>query len=340
MSDDVLDRLCRHFGLDVQIARGVAIGPAGDDAPWYLRAASAIGAWLTAAAMIAAVALNLVEAFDGENLPLTAAGSGAVIAAAAVALHRASRGEFANQCAVAAALAGQALVVGGLGIEFEAMTVAAAGACVVAALLTAAIRDPELQFLSSALAVAAVLAALLERNVPQAGGILVVVTLPPALGLLLRPLARLDLRGLAWALLLVPLGALSLPEIGGLNTDWLPRAVYAAGLLAVLVLLWRRTTAGRRPMVAAAAAVAILLGAITAAGIAGSLLLLTLAYLLGSRMLAIIGAVAHVWFVSRFYYDLDLTLLEKSGMLTAAGLLLLALWWAWTRSAEAEAGDG
>lgn len=340
MADDTLDRLCRHFGLDPRAA-GLAAGSAvAETSPWYLRVATGIGAWVTAAAMIAAVGLLLAEAFSEESLPLSAVGFGAVIATGAVAVHRAGRGEFATQYAVAAALAGQALAVGGLAIEFESMAVAATVACASAALLAVAVRDGELQFLSCALAVGAVLGALLEAEVPQAGGFLVAVTLPAAIGLLARPPAGADLRGLGWALLLVPLAAMSVPEVGGLNADWLPRAAYAAGLAAALALVWHGTGRKRRPVVVMGGAIAVLVGTVAAAGIAGSLLLLTLAYLLGSRMLAALGAAAQVWFVSRFYYDLDITLLEKSGMLTAAGLLLLALRWIWTRSAGEEAGHG
>lgn len=340
MADEALDRLCRHFGLDREAAGHAARAAVGADSPWYLRVATAIGAWLTAAAMIAVVGLVLGEAFDGENLPLIAAGSGAVIAVGGVALHRAGGGVFAAQYAIATALAGQALIVVGLAAEAESLAVAAAVAGALAAVLATVVRDPEHQFLSFALAVAVALAALMEHEVPQAGGVLVAVTLPAAAYLLLRPPAAVDLRGLAWALLLVPLAALSVPETGGLNADWLTRAVYAAALVAVLALLWQRTDAGRRPLVAVAAAVAALVGAVAAAGIAGSLLLLALAYLLGSRMLATLGVVAHVWFIGRFYYDLELTLLEKSGTLAAAGLLLLGLWWMWTRQGGEEAGDG
>ncbi len=57
-------------------------------------------------------------------------------------------------------------------------------------------------------------------------------------------------------------------------------------------------------------------------------------------MLAALGIAAHIWFLSRFYYDLQLDLLEKSGMLVAAGAVLLALWWAWSRGAREAASDG
>lgn len=338
MAEQALDRLCRQFGLDPEAAQRAA--GTRPEMPWYLRAAAGIGAWATAAALIAAVALILAEMLDGEALPLTAAVSGAVLAAAGSVLHRRSRGEFATQLAVAAALAGQALLVGGLGAETESLTAAAAVAAASAALLIAVIRDPELRFLTTALAVGVAFAALLEREVPEPAGILAALTLPAALVLLLRPPAGCALRSVALALLLAPMAAMLVPEAGGFGSGWLPRAAYALGLLAVLALARRTTPATATAAMAAGAASALLAGVVAAPGITAAMLLLALAYLLGSRMLAALGAVAQAWFLSRFYYDLDLTLLQKSGTLAAVGALLLGLWWIWRRPAGAEVDNG
>lgn len=343
MADDTLDRLCRRFALDAEAVRAAVATAAGPDTPCYLRAATGFGAWLTSGAMILAVGFALAQAFGDDRLPTTAAGFGVILAVGAVVLHRAGGGAFAGQFAVATALAAQVLIAGGVGGEVESLGVMAAVAAAVAGVLAAGLRDPEHQFLAAGFAVGIVPWALLENEVPHADGLLILATLPPAVALLVRPPARVDLRGLALALLLVPLASLTvsgLLEVGD-EVDRLPSAVYAVGLLAVLGLLWRAAAPDRRPLVLVGGAVAVGLGAITAAGVLGSLLLLTLAYLLGSRMLAALGAVAHVWFVWRFYYDLELTLLEKSGTLAAAGLLLLALWWAWSRIApKVEAADG
>lgn len=339
MADDPLDRLCRQFGLDAEAVRGIVGTSVGDANPWYLRVAIGIGGWITAAAMILLFGSILGNAVPSSALPSVFSVFGAVTAAGAVALCRAERHAFAVQCAIAAALAGQAMVVGGFAAEFESLAGAAVVAGCATAVLAYFLRDNEVQFLSSAATVGLVLAALVERDTPQAGGILLIVTLPPAIALLVRPPAALDLRGLAWALLLVPLAALAIPDTGGLNGDRLARVVYALAMLATLALLALRSEPGRRPMVLVAGAVALSVGAVTVAGVLGSLLLLTLAYLLGSRLLATLGTLAHVGFVGWFYYDLDLDLLTKSWMLTAAGVLLLALWWLWSRRPAGGAAD-
>ena len=351
MADDALAQLCRRLALDEAAARAALAASGRGGLPWYLLVVMAIGAWL-AMITIVGLAAKLVIAFavDDDAIPLLLAGFGVATAAASVAIRRGGEGSFAHQFALATALAGQAMVAGGLGAEWESLWLAAGAAALVAAALLAFFRDPAHQFLAAAMALVLAGLALVLDEVPQATGILAAVALPPALLLLTRPPAAPDLRGLAHALLLVPLAALSIPadlwlgdgsiRAGWISADWLARAAHAAGLVAVLALLWRGAAPERRPLVAAAGAAAILLGAVTAAGLLASLLLLALAYLLGSRMLAALGIAAHIWFLSRFYHDLQLDLLEKSGMLVAAGAVLLALWWAWRRGAPEAARDG
>lgn len=338
MADDTLDRLCGRFDLDPAAAREVAQAAARGSLPWYLHVMIGIGAWLAAAALIGTILQFVLLIADGDGMPLLAAGFGAVAVAVAVILHQRADGAFAHQFAVATALAGQTLMAGGLGLESESLAIAAAAALAGAATLLVLVRDPPLQFLASGLTLALVQAALLEQGVPQSAGILAAPALAGALALLVRPPAALDLRGLAYALLLTPIAVLSVFGVAGLETDGLARAVYAAGLLVVLGLVWRDTRPEARPTAIAAGAVAITLGAVTAAGMLAALVLLVLAYALGNRMLAALGVVAQIWFVSRFYDDLDLTLLAKSGMLLAAGSLLLALWWVWIRRPAPEAG--
>src|SRR3546814_14373347 len=100
MADDALDRLCRHFGLDPTAARAAAVASAGDAPPWYLRVAIAIGAWITAAALILAVGTVLGTALPWDSLPIAAAVYGAVSMAVAIAVHRGRRGRCAATCAL------------------------------------------------------------------------------------------------------------------------------------------------------------------------------------------------------------------------------------------------
>ena len=58
-------------------------------------------------------------------------------------------------------------------------------------------------------------------------------------------------------------------------------------------------------------------------GASAALVLLALAYTLGSRTLAAIGALIEIYFIWSFYWDLDESLLTKSIILMAAGAVLL-----------------
>ena len=62
-----------------------------------------------------------------------------------------------------------------------------------------------------------------------------------------------------------------------------------------------------------------------------------LAFTLGHRPLAIVGVLLEVYFVPRFYYDLDLSLLIKSWILMAVGVALLAAYAVLRRTGAAAA---
>ncbi|MEQ8396332.1 DUF4401 domain-containing protein [Thalassobaculum sp.] len=338
MSDARTADLCRRLDLDSETVHAIATATAHSDLPWYMHVLTGIGAWFAATAMILTVGAAIFPALDESSLPLTAATFGAVVATVSAITHRSHKQAFAVQLAVAGALAGQGLLAGGMGWQFESVTVAAVLAGSTTTLFIVLIKDQLLQFLASTATLCLIQAALIGHDMPQAGGLLAAPALAGALTLLIRPLGPQDLRGLAYALLLIPVAAQSVLGVGGLSADWLARATYAIGLIAMLWLLWHDATPGRRALVAVAGAAALLLGAVIAAGMLASLLLLTLAYTLGNRMLASLGVAATVWFLGQFYYDLELDLLQKSGMLVGAGLLLLALWWHWHRQSATEPG--
>ena len=102
------------------------------------------------------------------------------------------------------------------------------------------------------------------------------------------------------------------------------KAVFLAIFAFLVFVNWRRVadSQGRLlALVGAAAAAAIAL--VLPSGASAALVLLALAYTLGSRALAAIGALMEVYFIWRFYQDLEGTLLTKSIVLMAAGAILL-----------------
>ena len=91
--------------------------------------------------------------------------------------------------------------------------------------------------------------------------------------------------------------------------------------------MWRRWP-GREARVGLSLLAVVALGAtwLLPVGGSGALVVLALAFLLGSRLLALLGALLQTWFLWQFYYDLGLTLLVKSLILVAIGATLLVLW--------------
>lgn len=61
--------------------------------------------------------------------------------------------------------------------------------------------------------------------------------------------------------------------------------------------------------------------------IAGSILIILLSFLVNYKTSFVIGILSFIYFISRFYYDLSLTLLTKSLFLIASGILFLALYY-------------
>jgi uncharacterized membrane protein len=54
---------------------------------------------------------------------------------------------------------------------------------------------------------------------------------------------------------------------------------------------------------------------------------MTLAYVTGSLSLASLGVALQAQFIIRYYYSLEMTLLNKSFLLMAVGVVILAAWW-------------
>ncbi|MGJ8559799.1 MAG: DUF4401 domain-containing protein [Litorimonas sp.] len=70
----------------------------------------------------------------------------------------------------------------------------------------------------------------------------------------------------------------------------------------------------------------ILIAVILPFGAVPAVLLLILAYAIGSRALFLIGVIVMVWFLFSAYFDLSLTLMALSGVMAVVGAGLLVLW--------------
>jgi hypothetical protein len=320
-----LDRFCAEFGLDAERAR-TAVADRGGSRDMAVEALLGLGAWLTAiaAVVLVGVVLILVLQVDDDWFgPLFAALGLAGYAAATRLGSQTGSGAFRRQLATATGLAGGALTAAGtVGITHEI----AAGA-LAAAILTAASaawsRDAALQFLMAALTLALSIVALGEAGFGyrlELGALLTVL----GVTLQLRP-PPLDLRPLAAvALLAVP--ALSLwSDWPPLGPSWPARAIHAVLILWVAYELWAgmgRPQLYRAP-IAAVAVVGVVLALALPPEASAALIILLVAATIGSWRWAAAGALFEALFLFGFYYELEQTLLAKSGLLIGVGAALL-----------------
>lgn len=135
-------------------------------------------------------------------------------------------------------------------------------------------------------------------------------------------------------LLCIPIYAIFAHGIGGgagvdigMTSDWISRAASLLITLgAVLFLNFRIGNAAPfrpSPIILIPLLIAI---ALMPVGSAAALLAVLAGYILGNRVIAVVGICLQIYFIFLFYYDMQITLLEKSGLLAGAGIILVSLW--------------
>ena len=286
-----------------------------------------IGAWITAIAALffAGVVMDLVFEIDEPNLAVAVIGA-IVFVASLWLLHRRPEGAFAAHAAVAFATAGTLLAAAGAGVPERSLWLAAVAALPFAVAAIWQQRSLLLQFLIVSIALTlGIVAAWDHWNDPVAD--LPALFIPVGVALMLYP-PRRDVRPMAFALLIVPLLIDTLiSQFEGSWTLWFgwpARGLLMAVFALLFAINWRRVVdrQGRLLAVAAAVAIAVVVWQLPTGGSA-ALVLLTLAYTLGSRTLAAVGALTAIYFIWSFYWDLEGTLLTKSIILMSAGAVLL-----------------
>jgi hypothetical protein len=323
-----LPALCARIGID-ETAAGQALAARGarDDAPWYMQVVLGIGAWITtiAALFFVGVVMDLVFEIDEPNLAVAIIGTIA-FAASVWLLHHRPEGAFTAHAAVAFATAGTLLAAAGIAMPEESLWLAAAATLPFAAAAIWQQRSLLLQFLIISIAlVIGIVAAWDHWNDPVAD--LPALFVPVGVILLLYP-PRRDVRPTAFALLIVPLVidtvASRFEGSWTLWHGWPARGLLLAVFAVLFAVNWRRLADRQARLLALASAAAVaVVTFLLPVGASVALVLLTLAYTLGSRTLAAIGALMEIYFIWSFYWDLDGTLLTKSIILMSAGAVML-----------------
>jgi hypothetical protein len=109
--------------------------------------------------------------------------------------------------------------------------------------------------------------------------------------------------------------------------NWAGALLNGAVFLSVVFRLIARESrgpAGPAVPIAMAAAVAVALTSFTAPGVVTALSVVLLGHANGNRVLTGFGIFAFIAYVGAYYYQMDTTLLVKSGALAATGVVLLA----------------
>jgi len=333
---------CATLKLDEAAVRRLLESDAGAAVrppPWYVLLLLGLGAWITALIMIAFVAVFLGFALNVDEPGLGSAVIGAAMFLCGLFIQaKAKESVFAEQFAIALVAAGAAIAAFSLWFEFENLWIAAAAAAALTAIDIWRGRYAQQQFLLASLAIGLGIAAVSDATATASVDV-VALAVPIGAWLYLRPPPK-DVRPAATALLL------AMPSYA-LVTDSLYAPAYGSGswparviaMATILVLAWLRARGSAAPkarlrhlcVALAAAAVCLLLPP----GGSAALVILMLAFTLGHWPLAIVGMLLEIYFVPRFYYDLDTSLLSKSWILMAVGITLLAAYAALRRGGAA-----
>lgn len=321
-------------------------------APWYVEVFLAIGGWIAglfaAAAIFAFAAAILPDDAKGETFAAVALIVGTCFAAAGTWLGRRRRRDFARHFAIAAIAAGLTAAIGGFwylvasaledfgvaGVEMArvgyAGLITAAAASAVSIVIARVVDDGILSFLSTlamfAVTVFSVSALHGEQAIdPRLYWLIAPAAAAAGVIVFTRPFGREIHAAVGAALMIGPMiyfdGLRNYREL----LDIVPptrfaglagEAMFAAG---IVYCLW--ALRGRYPLYGLGAAAVALLAGVYFLPNAGdvAILILVAGIAANHRGLAAVGVVALAWFIFRFYYDLSLTLLEKSAILAGLG---------------------
>lgn len=324
-------------------------------APWYVEMFLAFGGWISglfgAIAIFALIAALSIDDISSDGFAFTAFFFGALLAAGGVPLGRKRQGDFTRHFAIASIAAGLSAATAGLwrlfysgldangGNQFEAnfgLAGLATGAVFAAAAIAIAraVDDGILTFLTT-LAFFAIMALATgvasDASVLAASGFWLLPALASLAGLILftRPVGRRVHAAAGAALMIGPTALYEITRYGqAVGFAAPPRLVHYAAeglfMLGVIYALW--SMRARYPLRALAIAGAVLLAGVWFLPFAGAaaILIVCAGFAANHRGLAGVGVVALAWFISRFYYDLSMTLLEKSALLAGLGAATLA----------------
>lgn len=335
MNDNTAARLWSRLG-EAGLVRGEVPQDAIPGSPWYVRLMLGFAGWIGALFLLGFIAVGFAFIIKSGMASFTA---GAILCTAAAIVFRIRVGDFAKQFAFATSLTGQALLVFGLfelteGMPEHTRTVA---------LLVAGVEDVLFLVVPNFAhrvwsAVAALLALFFAFNHS-----VVFVHLPTLYAAAFAIMTLSEFRFPRHSALIQPLAyALAASTAMTMFSSTLPflldhTSSFLAGgydaipvgivlLGTVLALLRREGIAPAASTGATALAGTTLLALVSyrMPGIGIGSLILLVGFAQGNRLLLGLGVLGLLSYLSSYYYFLNVTLLEKSLIMSGAGITLLA----------------
>lgn len=315
------------------------------ESPWFIKVLLAFCGWFASLFLLGFVGLGFVFVMDSAAASLA---TGLAVIASAYALLRSAGNEFIEHLGLAVSLAGQALVVWGL-VQLNDGYVHIPWLLILLVEAPLAVLMPNFvhRVFSAFWAAVALSLHLAYLGVPYlANGLLLFGATWLWLNEFRYPqeIRKFQALGYGLVLALVPIGgsAFFMGDIRDwfmgdeasppMMRPWMGELLVAA---AALYLVWRlveqeRQHRGipRRTVIGVLAGTLLLcVAALEAQGITVGFVIMLLGFAAGNRMLLGLGLAALLFYVSAYYYTLEMTLLAKSLTLLTVGVLLLLCRW-------------
>jgi hypothetical protein len=269
---------------------------------------------------------------------------GSLFMIASILLRRRVNTTFLTQLALVISSAGQILVIGAVGSAAHSVIAGSMAAIVSSIVLIVWYPDRVQRFSATLVVFGALLVVIVDHPIPHGMDALALVLLALTLGLWrFTPREWIEERAdlvepVIYGLVIALLGVLAthpvvtiadVREVSSLRLGPVSIIAFIVALLVLVAAIFAEYggTLLRAEALAAFTGI-VLLGAITrrTPGIVATVLLLVLAFDRGARVLMALATAFFLGFGAAFYYDLELTLLQKSIILMLSGALCLVAW--------------
>jgi uncharacterized membrane protein len=312
-----------------------------DDTPWYIRVAVGLSGWVAACFLLGFVMVGLgtILLMSESGVPLIVCGI--IFCGMMIVVKRTfPTALFVGQAALAINLAGQLLIITGVGILTENITGTAIATILVQIGLIFAYPD-YLQRVISPLIILGALVMILVGDYELNEAIHGLIFLWGLFALMLHifdtkfvtlKLSQLS-QPISWGVILGLMGLL-LPSTQPPDMEeiihywWLSTGGLTGLLIALVILIWFDYRNELNSVSIVVSIIGILLLAIltwSAPGIVGACFIILMGFWRGNKILTGLAVPFLAIFIGSFYYHLDLTLLTKSLMLVGSGALAFAM---------------